>query len=405
MKKLIEITLGIVTSIGGFLDIGSIATAIQAGAAFEYQLLWAILLGGLCLIFLVEQAGRLAAVSRHTIVDAIRERFGLNYSLLLLLVLGTIMLLVLAAEIGGVCIAIEFVTGVHHAWWAVPVGLVIWLLIWKGTFSFIEQGVSLLGLITLCFIVAAWKLAPDWHRAAASLVPTIPQRDPARYWFMAVSVLGASISPYLMFFYSSGAVEDKWDKSYLGANRAIATLGMSFGSVISMAVLLVAALSFAPRGIQGQDYTEFASLLDDAFGRWGLILVAASLAIACLGAALEISLELAYFVAQVFGWNWGENHRPRHEARFSLVYVVAIVLASAIIAVGVDPLQLTLLSMALTAATLPVAVVPFLFLMNDEHYLGEHRNGWLSNAVVLAVVGMACVLALVSIPLELLGGG
>jgi Mn2+/Fe2+ NRAMP family transporter len=405
MKKVLEITLGIVTSIGGFLEMGSIATAIQAGALFGYQLLWSVLLGGLCLIFLVEQAGRLAAVSHHTIVDAIRERFGLNYSVLLLAVLGGVMLLVLAAEIGGVCIAMEFATGVHHAWWAVPVGLLAWLIIWKGTFGVIEQGVSLLGLVTLCFIVAAWKLNPDWHEAARGLLPTMPQRDHARYWFIAVSVLGASISPYLMFFYSSGAIEDEWDKSYLGANRMIATLGMSFGSTISMAVLMVAALVFLPRGIEGQDYKEFVSLLDDAFGHWGVWLLAASLGISCLGAIMEIALEMAYLTAQVFGWNWGENERPRDEARFSLTYVAAIAVAALIIAVGVDPLQLTVFTMALTAATLPVAVVPFLFLMNDKHYVGEHANGWLSNGVVLAVTALACVLAIVTIPLQLVGGG
>lgn len=79
-----------------------------------------MLIGGLCLVLLVEQAGRLAAVSGHTIVDAIRERFGANYSLLLLAVLGVVMLLVLAAEIGGVCVAIEFVTGVKYQCWALP---------------------------------------------------------------------------------------------------------------------------------------------------------------------------------------------------------------------------------------------------------------------------------------------
>src|SRR3982751_6714549 len=121
MKKALEIALGIVTSIGGFLEVGSITTAAQGGASFPFQLLWAILLGGLCLILLVEQAGRLAAVSRHTIVDAIRERFGFNYALLLLIVLGGVMFLVLAAEIGGVCIAIEFVTGIKYQWWALPV--------------------------------------------------------------------------------------------------------------------------------------------------------------------------------------------------------------------------------------------------------------------------------------------
>ena len=79
MKKMLQITLGIITSIGGFLEIGSVTTAAQAGASFQYQLLWAILLGTICLIFLVEMSGRLAAVSKHTIVEATRERFGFPF--------------------------------------------------------------------------------------------------------------------------------------------------------------------------------------------------------------------------------------------------------------------------------------------------------------------------------------
>jgi Mn2+/Fe2+ NRAMP family transporter len=71
---------------------------------------------------------------------------------------------------------------------------------------------------------------------------------------------------------------------------------------------------------------------------------------------------------------------------------------------GLDPLKLTIFSMALTALILPPVIVPFVILMNDERYLGEHRNGLLSNAVVLAIIGLAFVLALVSIPLQILGG-
>src|SRR4051812_486596 len=197
-----------------------------------------------------------------------------------------------------------------------------------------------------------------------------------------------------MFFYSSGAIEDKWDSSYLGANRIIAALGMSFGSLISMAVLIVAAMVFLPRGIRVENYSELAGLLTDVFGRWGVILVSGSLAISCLGAALEIALELAYMVSQTFGWNWGENHRPREEARFSLVYVISIALATLLVAVGLDPLKLTVFSMALTAATLPVAVVPFLILMNDQRYVGIHRNGWLTNLLVVAIIGLSFVLAI-----------
>src|ERR1041385_4575614 len=405
MKKILEIALGIVTSVGGFLDIGSIATAAQAGADFSFQLIWAIVLGGLCITFLVEQAGRFSAVSGRTIPDAIRERFGFNYFAFLYIVLALVSLLVLAAEIGGVCIALELATGISFPWWATPVALVVWLVIWKGTFGVIEKGVSILGLITLCFVVGAVLVHPPWSNVARSALPSLPQHDSVHYWFVAVSILGATISPYLYFFYSSGAIEDEWNEGYIGINRVIATGGMSFGSLISIAVLILAAMIFAPAGVKFEHYSQFPQLLVPVFGYWGFWLIVASLGISCLRAAMEITLEIAYLTAQGFGWNWSENQRPLDEARFSAAYIVAIVLGMLPILVGVDPLSVTILSMALTAATLPVSIVPFLFLMNDYSYVRIYRNGWFSNVVVIVIIGIAFVLAVVAIPLQIFGGG
>jgi len=393
-----------VTSVGGFLEIGSIATAAQAGADFSLQLIWAIVLGGLCIIFLVEQAGRFSAVSGRTIPDAIRERFGFNYFAFLYLVLALVTLLVLSAEIGGVCIALELATGISFQWWAIPAAFVIWLVLWKGTFGVIEKGVSLLGLVTLCFVVGAFIHHPPWAQVAKSALPSLPQHDSAHYWFVAVSILGASISPYLFFFYSSGAIEDEWNEGYIGTNRIIAVMGMSFGSVISVAVLILAAIIFAPQGVKFEHYSQLPELLTPIFGYWGFWLVVASVGIACMGAALEITLEIAYLTAQGFGWNWSENQPPKAEARFATAYTVIIILGAISSIAGIDPLSLTIFSMVVTAATLPVSVVPFLFLMNDYSYVRVYRNGWFSNTVVIAIIGLAFVLALVSIPLQIFGG-
>jgi Mn2+/Fe2+ NRAMP family transporter len=405
MKKILEIALGIVTSVGGFLEIGSIATAAQAGAEFSFQLIWAIVLGGICIIFLVEQAGRFAAVSGRTLPDAIRERFGFNYFAFMFAILGLVSLLVLSAEIGGVCVALEFATGVGFQWWAVPVAFVVWLVIWKGTFGVIEKGVSVLGLVTLSFVVGAIVLHPPWREVLAGATPSLPQHDPARYWFIVVSILGATISPYLYFFYSSGAIEDEWKETHVGVNRIIATGGMTFGSVISISVLVLAAMLLLPRGMKVEHYSELPTLLTPVFGQTGFWLLVASLGIACLGAALEITLQMAYLTAQGFGWNWSENQRPLAEARFSFAYTVTIALGMLPVLYGLDPLTMTVFSMALTAATLPVSIVPFLFLMNDYSYVRVYRNGWLSNAVVISIIGLAFVLAVVTIPLQIFGGG
>ena len=179
---------------------------------------------------------------------------------------------------------------------------------------------------------------------------------------------------------------------------------MSFGSLISVAVLVLAAMVLLPRGIKAEHYAELPSLLTPVFGGPGFWLVVASLGIACLGAAMEVSLEIAYLFAQGLGWNWSENIRPLDEARFSLVYTATIFSAMLLILFGIDPLKLTIFSMALTAATLPVSIVPFLFLMNDKSYVRGYQNGWISNAVVLVIIALAFVLALVAIPLQIFGG-
>jgi Mn2+/Fe2+ NRAMP family transporter len=404
VKKILEIALGIVTSIGGFLEVGSLATSAQAGAAFGYQLIWAVVLGTVCLIFLVEMSGRLAAVSKHTLASAMRERFGYPFFTVPLVAMTLLGLLVLASELGGVCLAFQLVTGVPFPWWAPLAAGGAWLLLWKGTFGVIEKGASLLGLITVVFVIAAWKLHPSWPSVAASVLPSLPTHENARYGFIAVSILGASIAPYLLYFYSSGAVEDRWNESDVPVNRVTAALGMSFGGILAIAVLIVSALVFLPRGIRIDRFDQVALILIPVMGRAGFFLFAGALGIACFGAALEVALSVAYVMAQGFGWRWSEDARPRDAARFTLVYTVTLAGGALIVLLGADPLAITLLSMALTAALLPIAIVPFLLLMNDPRYLRDHCNGWIGNIVVCGIVGLAFVLAIVSIPLEILGG-
>lgn len=404
MKRWLGVALGIVTSIGGFLEIGSIATAAQGGAEYRYQLTWAIVLGALCIALLIEMSGRFAAVSKHTIADAMRERFGIHFFLVPLTLVLFISLLTLAAEIGGVAVAIEFVTGIHYNVWAIPVCVLAWALLWYGTFSTIENGITLLGLITIAFVVAAVQLGPDWHEFIAGAIPSLPAKKPARYWFLAVSILGASVSPYLFYFYSSGAIEEKWSEANLGPNRVIAGIGMGFGGSLSIAVLVVAALVYAPRGIEVEAYQQLPLLLSSPWGRAGFLIFAFSLFITCIGATAEIALALAYKIAQGFGWNWGEDLEPSSDARFSLTYTLILLLSTLLVLVGIDPLKITNLAMALTAASLPFAILPFLVLMNDEKYLGEHTNHWSGNIAILIISILAGVIAIVSIPLEIIGG-
>jgi Mn2+/Fe2+ NRAMP family transporter len=405
MKRILEIALGVVTGIGGFLEAGSLATAAQAGAGFRFDLIWAVILGAACLAFLVEMCGRLSAISKHTVPDALRERFGFRFFMIPLVVMQLVMYLVMATELGGVAIALQLISGVSYRWWCVPVGLLSWALLWKGTFGLIEKGVSVLGLVTLAFVAGAVHLHPPLAGVLHGALPRLPSHDGAQYWFLAVSILGASISPYLFFFYSAGAVEDKWDVSQLTINRITAGAGMGFGGIVAIGALVLAGVVFHPAGIKVDSFEQLPLLLTSAFGHWGFILFVASLAIACFGAAQEIALTSAYLMAQGFGWRWSENLPPSDDARFSLTYTLMTGLACLPVLAGVDVLKLTNISMVVSAASLPVVVMPLLVIMNDRRYLRDYTNGWFANGVVGAIALLAFVLAVVSFPLLIAGGG
>lgn len=406
MKKLTPILLGILTSTGGFLDAGTITTAASGGARFGFGLVWPLALGTLAIMLLVEMSGRLSAVSGKAYAEAIRERFGFRFYLLPLVADVLSNGLLLAADLGGIAVGVSLLTGVDWRLTLPLASLVVFALLWRGPFGLIEQAPSLLGLVTLAFVVAvpfAWHPGPGlvetlWH-------PSVAPRQTTSYLFLAAAILGATVSPYLVYFYSSGGREESWTDRKLGINRVTAIVGMGFGAISCLALLILSGLVLQPLGIEGQTLSEVGLTLASPFGQVGGVLFAVALTVTCLGAALEVSLALGYDVAQGFGWQWGQEHLPVHAARFNTVLIVYVAVASAVVLVVADPLTLALIGSAVVALVLPVSLAPFLVLMNDADYLHDRRNGVLANVATIAVLAIAFVVAVASLPLLALSGG
>lgn len=404
MSVLVDLILGVVTSIGGFVEVGSISTAAQAGSEYGFQLLWAVAAATIMLAMLAEMSGRLAAVSRRSIAAAVRERFGIHFQYVPLGAEFIIDTLLLAAEIGGTAIAVKLLTGIGFQWWILPVGLVVWLVLWFCGFSLIEYGLGLLGLVTLSFVMSAWWLKPDASDLMRSLVPTLPRHEGVRYAFLAVSILGATVSPYLLNFYSSGAIEEQMTEKELWVNRATAYLGMCFGGVVSMGILVTSAMVLGPRHIQVDSYEQAALMFVPVFHRWAVALFAVSLGIGCFGAAVEITVNAGYVFSQALGWPWGANKPRQDAARFSAAFTFVLVVGLLIAVLGFDPLRVTMISLALTVVIMPLVVLPFLVLMNDRKYVKEHTSGRIGNALLAMITVLAALFAIVVIPLEVLGG-
>ena len=270
MKKWFSITLGIVTATGGFLDAGTVATSGEAGAKFGLGLIWAVLLATVAVILLVEMIGRFTALSQKTYADAIRENFGFKFYLLPLISEIIAESLLLAAEIGGIAIALSLFTGISWHYLFPVAALLVWILSWRAPFSLIENGPALLGLITLSFLVGIVVLGGPPREILPTLwKPNIKQGELANYLFLVAAILGATISPYLLYFYSSGAREEKWSRDSLLLNRVTAIVGMGFGSLGSISLLILGAIVLRPLNISSSTLGELGLAMAKPLGPLG----------------------------------------------------------------------------------------------------------------------------------------
>jgi hypothetical protein len=219
MKKILALALGILSAIGGFVDIGDFVFNSQAGAHFGYALLWAVLVGVAGIAIYSEMCGRVASASRRGVFDLIRERLGYGPGLITLVGAQLINVLTLAAEIGGVAIVLQLILGPSYRVLAPAAVLVIGLCIWFLPFGVIERLFSYLGLSLVIFLIVAVRGHPDVTQLAHGLVPNISGDKPLLFSYFAVGIVGEQLTRHVRRRRVRGRRVGDWVRAVRGVDR------------------------------------------------------------------------------------------------------------------------------------------------------------------------------------------
>jgi manganese transport protein len=402
VKKIFQVALGILAAIGGFVDIGDLVFNVQAGAKLGYQLLWVVVVGVVGIIVYSEMCGRVAAVSKRAVFDAIRERLGFGVGLGALVSSQLVNLMTLAAEVGGVALALQLLSGLPYRALIVLGVVALAVVIWVSPFDWIERIFGYGGLALLVFAVAAIKLHPNWSDVAYGFVPHVDTPDKLVYAYFAVGLLGAAMTPYEVYFYSSGVVEEGWTPKDLGLNRANSMIGYGLGGFLSFALMITAGALFMPLGVEPEFIGTVALGAQVPLGQIGLLLALVGILFAVGGAAIDTCFSGAYNVAQYFGWEWGKYRRPSGAPRFTIAWIVLLALALLVIMSGIDPVMLTEYAVIFSVVALPLTYIPILLVANDRAYMGRYVNGRLANTFGLIYLVVILVVAVSAIPLMIL---
>src|SRR4051794_40910854 len=406
MKKVFGVALGVLTAIGGFVDIGDLVTNAQVGARFGLSLAWVVVLGVLGICVFAEMSGRVAAVSERATFDLVRERLGPRMGLVNLIGSMAVTMLTFVAEIGGVALSLELVSSVNEVLLVPFVAVLVWVVLWRAKFSVMENILGLLGLALVVYVVSLWKLAPDWSHLAHQWVTVAKPGDEQwlTWCYFAVALFGAAMTPYEVFFFSSGGVEERWTPKDITMMRSNVFLGFPLGGLISLSIAATSAITLGPLDITVDSLSQVGMPVAIALGKLGLAVAIVGFVAATFGAACETGLSTGYSIAQYFGWQWGKFVRPDAAARFHLVIALSALLAAGILATGVDPILVTEISVVFSAVALPLTYFPILVVANDPDYMGEHANGRLANVLGTIYLLLIMVAAIAAIPLMVLTG-
>lgn len=382
-------------------DAGGIATYSIVGATTGYALSWLLLLTTPMLIVVQGICARLGNITHKGLATLIREKYGKKIAMLAALVLVIANVTTIAADVAGMSVAVELVTGLQWYYAAIPlVMLILYVVVFKN-FKTIEKLLVYFSFVLVAYIISGFLANPAWINVISStLVPHIEFNS--AFLIAAVGLLGTTITPYLFFWQTSTEIEAKRNEKQLKRVDVDIFTGMIYSNLISYFIILSSGTILFPLASkmgglgQAHDPVRFIALaLKPVAGEYTFYLFALGLFAASVLAIAVLSSSTAYVVSETLGWNKGLNKRVWQAKKFYAVLCLSVLAGMGILFAGVQPIDAMYYSQVLAGVLSPLLLVMIVRIATDESIMGAYAvKGWWKGIAwfTIAVMGLFVLL-------------
>jgi Mn2+/Fe2+ NRAMP family transporter len=338
-----------------------------------------------------EMAMRLGAVTGRGYGELVFQRFGRGWGWTSAIDLIATNLITLVTEVIAIRLGMGFF-GIP-AWGAVACAVALVAVSGLGgRYSRWERLSAGLAVFNLLFVAIAILAKPSAHDVAMSLATwgPLPKAGLAAFLMMVTSNIGATVTPWMLFFQQSASV----DKGMAGAaairqGRINTALGAALAAVAGCAALVAATPLFVHHVDMSRylDGAGFPQALLPILGRPAASLFALGLIEAGAVAMLTISASSAYAVGEVVKGAVSSFDADLKQAPlFHATNVGMTLLAGLVVLIPGAPLMAIAINANLLATLLmPAALVFLLILANDRELMGAQVNGRWANRLGVAI--------------------
>jgi manganese transport protein len=392
-----------------YIDPGNFATNFEGGTRFGYQLLWVLLWSNAMAILIQYLSAKLGIATGHTLPENCRIHFSRGMTIFLWVAAEISALATDLAEFLGAALGFYLLLGPQLlaagisrtnvlllAAFATTICVFLILALQHWGFRRLELIIMLfVVVIGGCYAAEMFFIHPHWGSIAYHTV--VPILD-GKSLYLAVAMLGATVMPHVIYLHS-GLVQPRVLAERLQHDQPLSRtrdrllrmelfdviLAMNGAWLVNSAMIIVAASAFAGRGMASMSIEAAHATLGPLLGPASATLFAVALLCSGLSSS-TVGTMAGQMILEGF-----------LQVRFSIFLrrLLTLLPALVVIAIGLDPLRILLLSQAALSFTLPFALVPLLILTQRAKVMDRFANGrviqtlgWLSTTIIVSLNGV-----------------
>ena len=372
-------------------DASAVATYAIDGATTGYGHLWLMLLSTPLYQSVQVACAKIGRITQKGLAEILREHYSSWIAVPASLILIVANIALIAADLVAIGSGLELITGLSWVWFIIPVSIILWYLVIYRNFETIKKIFIVMSLVFVVYIITAIFSHPNWGEVLINTF--VPHLD---FSFVtistAVALLGATISPYNIFWQVQGEKEQKRSGStkqkMRGATLDIA-IGVISGNLIAYFIIISTASTLFTHHQTIATAADAARALEPLLGPLAKYLFAIGLIGAGLVAIPVLLASTSYAVSGTFGWPAGLSKKPWQSEGFYVILTGALVVSMVIALIHIDPIKLIFWANVLSGVLAPILIIYLIVIGNNHKIMQKDRLGLMTNiGIVIAALVM-----------------
>lgn len=371
-----------------YIDPGNFATNIQGGAKFGYTLLWVVLAANLMAMLIQSLSAKLGLATGFNLAEHCRNEFPYPIVISMWVIMELVAMATDLAEFLGAAVGMALLFGMPLGIAGIITGIATMLILGLERYGFrrLEAVITaFVGVVAVCYLIETVIDKPQWSTLVHGLF--IPKFSGSESILLATGILGATVMPHVIFLHSALMQHRIVVRDPVMLRRLFrfeitdVAIAMGLAGLINMAMLVMAAATFHHHGMVGIGTLEEAHrTLEPLLGKASSWVFAISLLAAGLSSA-----SVGTMSGQVIMQGFLRRRIPVWIRR-----LVTMTPSIIVIAIGLDPTRILVLSQVTLSFGLPFAIIPLVIFTNRPHLMGTLVNKYITT-IAASIVAMLII--------------